>query len=61
MTENKFCEHFHIDCGSGFCWAVVDRYGKHTLPVEEIKKLVRPTLCGGNERMCDFKKVGGLK
>ena len=59
--RNQYCSHFHIDCGECVCWAVADRMGKHTLRIEDIQKLVRPCGCGGNEKLCEFRKVGGLK
>lgn len=51
MATKCFCPHFHIACGEGECWVLFDKYGK--------TNLVRPCVCGGVKRRCDFKKIGG--
>lgn len=55
------CPHHHITDGQQFCFAVVNQYGKHTLRRADRAKLIRHCGCGGNERLCEFKKVGGIK
>ena len=52
-----YCKHFHIDRGESQCWAVVDRMDKF-MTIEQIQQYTRPTLCNGDERMCEFKKFG---
>ena len=51
MATKRFCPHFHIACGEGECWVLFDKCGK--------TNLVRPCVCGGVKRRCDFKKIGG--
>ena len=53
-----YCPHFHIDCGETQCWAVVDNIGNHGMSIEQIQHYARPTLCEGNEEICEFKKFG---
>lgn len=55
---NSYCPHYHIDCGQGQCWAVVDNIGRHGMSIEQIQHYARPTLCSGDERVCEFKKFG---
>ena len=50
--------HFHIDRGESQCWAVVDNIGRHGMSIEQIQQYTRPTLCSGDERVCEFKKFG---
>ena len=50
-----YCPHFHIDRGESQCWAVVDRMDKF-MTIEQIQQYTRPTLCEGNEGICEFKK-----
>ena len=52
-----YCPHFHIDCGETQCWAVVDRMDKF-MTIEQIQQYTRPTLCEGNDVICEFKKFG---
>ena len=52
-----YCPHFHIDRGESQCWAVVDRMGKF-MTIEQIQQYTRPTLCNGDERVCEFLKFG---
>ena len=52
-----YCPHFHIDCGESQCWAVVDRMDKF-MTIEQIQQYTRPTLCEGNDVICEFKKFG---
>ena len=52
-----YCPHFHIDCGESQCWAVVDRMDKF-MTIEQIQQYARPTLCNGDERVCEFLKFG---
>lgn len=57
-----YCPHYHIDCGESQCWAVADNIGKHGMSIEQIQHYARPTLCGGDERVCEFLKFGvGVK
>ena len=53
-----YCPHFHIDRGESQCWAVVDRMDKYHMTIEQIQHYARPTLCEGNEGICEFKKFG---
>ena len=53
-----YCPHFHIDCGETQCWAVVDNIGKYHMTIEQIQQYTRPTLCEGNDVICEFKKFG---
>ena len=53
-----YCPHFHIDRGESQCWAVVDRMDKYHMTIEQIQQFTRPTLCEGNEGICEFKKFG---
>ena len=53
-----YCPHFHIDRGESQCWAVVDRMDKYHMTIEQIQQYTRPTLCNGDERVCEFKKFG---
>lgn len=53
-----YCKHFHIDRGETQCWAVVDNIGRHGMSIEQIQQYTRPTLCEGNEGICEFKKFG---
>lgn len=53
-----YCPHYHIDCGESQCWAVADNIGKHGMSIEQIQHYARPTLCSGDERVCEFKKFG---
>lgn len=58
---NNYCFYFHIDCGDcgeTQCWAVADNIGKHGMSIEQIQHYARPTLCNGDERVCEFKKFG---
>ena len=52
-----YCPHFHIDCGETQCWAGVDRMDKF-MTIEQIQQYTRPTLCEGNEGICECKKFG---
>ena len=52
-----YCPHFHIDRGESQCWAVVDRMDKY-MTIEQIQQYTRPTLCNGDERVCEFLKFG---
>ena len=52
-----YCPHFHIDRGESQCWAVVDRMDKF-MTIEQIQQYTRPTLCEGNDVICEFKKFG---
>ena len=57
-----YCPHYHIDRGESQCWAVVDNIGKHGMSIEQIQHYARPTLCNGDERVCEFLKFGvGVK
>ena len=51
-----YCPRFHIDRGESQCWAVVDNIGKHGMSIEQIQQYTRPTLCNGDERVCEFLK-----
>ena len=53
-----YCPHFHIDRGESQCWAVVDRMDKYHMTIEQIQQYARPTLCEGNDVICEFKKFG---
>ena len=55
-----YCPHFHIDRGESQCWAVVDRMDKY-MTIEQIQQYTRPTLCEGNEGICEFKKFAVKK
>lgn len=55
---NSYCPHYHIDCEQGQCWAVADNLGRHGMSIEQIQHYARPTLCNGDERVCEFKKFG---
>ena len=56
-----YCPHFHIDRGESQCWAVVDNIGKHGMSIEQIQQYTRPTLCNGDEGICEFKKFAVKK
>lgn len=47
---NKFCRFFHINNGQCECWRLYIAY-KH-------RDLIRACICDGEERRCDFEKVG---
>ena len=55
-----YCPHYHIDHGESQCWAVVDRMDKY-MTIEQIQQYTRPTLCEGNEGICEFKKFAVTK
>lgn len=55
---NSYCPHYHIDCGQGQCWAVVDNIGRHGMSIADLKRYARPTACNGQEDICEFKKFG---
>ena len=55
-----YCPHYHIDHGESQCWAVVDRMDKY-MTIEQIQQYTRPTLCEGNEGICEFKKFAVKK
>lgn len=44
------CRSYHIDCGEGQCWAIVER--------TNVLGNIRKCGCEGNADRCDFKKVG---
>lgn len=35
-----------------------DNIGGHGMSIEQIQHYARPTLCNGDERVCEFKKFG---
>ena len=44
--------------GESQCWAVAENIGKHGMSIEQIQHYARPTLCNGDERVCEFLKFG---
>lgn len=52
--NKKFCEYFHIACGKCECWKLFELHGD--------VHLIRPCICDGETRRCDFRKIiGGIK